>query len=361
MQDGLGWLHFLQDFHLGGCLADDMGLGKTVQVLALLASRRDSSRAADSPLRPSIVVVPRSLVFNWLLEAERFTPTLRVLDYTGPNREEALAQMDATDVLVTTYGILRRDIVTLKTLPFDYAILDEAQAIKNADSQAAKASRLLQAEHRLALSGTPVENHLGDLWSLFEFLNPGMLGRSTVFHQITKTGEAQDDSPLNLLATAMRPVMLRRTKSQVLRDLPDKTEQTLFCDLPAAQRQLYNELRDYYRCRLSQLVQAVGLQHENPDSRGPVAAAPAACHPSLIDPKRTGTRVRNSTPAGAPGGSDRRRSQSAGLFAIYQPLWRLCASNWTKRGMVYAYLGGHTRKRQERVERFQQDGTCPLF
>jgi superfamily II DNA or RNA helicase len=361
-QDGLGWLHFLQDFHLGGCLADDMGLGKTVQVLALLASRRDSSRAVDRPLRPSIVVVPRSLVFNWLLEAERFTPTLRVLDYTGPNREEALAQMDAADVLVTTYGILRRDIVTLKALPFDYAILDEAQAIKNADSQAAKASRLLQAEHRLALSGTPVENHLEDLWSLFEFLNPGMLGRSTVFHQITKPGEAQDDAPFNLLATAIRPVILRRTKSQVLRDLPDKTEQTLFCDLPAAQRQLYNELRDYYRSRLSQRVQAVGLQHAKIQIlEALLRLRQAACHPGLIDPKRTGDPSAKLDALLEHLEAVIAEGHKALVFSQFTSLLAIVRQHLDERGMVYAYLDGHTRKRQERVERFQQDGTCPLF
>ena len=361
-QDGLGWLHFLQDFHLGGCLADDMGLGKTVQVLALLASRRDPSRTADSPPLPSLVVVPRSLVFNWLLEAERFTPTLRVLDYTGPNRSEALAQLGDADVLVTTYGILRRDIVTLKALPFDYAILDEAQAIKNADSQAAKASRLLQAEHRLALSGTPVENHLGDLWSLFEFLNPGMLGRSAVFHQITKTGEAQDDTQLHLLATAIRPVMLRRTKAQVLHDLPDKTEQTLFCDLPPAQRQLYDELRDYYRTQLHQRVEAVGLKRSKIQIlEALLRLRQAACHPGLIDPERTGdpsakldTLLEQLEEVIAEGHKALVFSQFTSLLAIVQ-------NQLDARGRVYAYLDGRTRKRQERVERFQQDPACPLF
>ena len=361
-QEGLGWLHFLQAFHLGGCLADDMGLGKTVQVLALLASRRDPSRAVDSPPKPSIVVAPRSLVFNWRLEAARFTPTLRVLDYTGPNRSAVLAQLGDADVLVTTYGILRRDIGSLNALPFDYAILDEAQAIKNADSQAAKASRLLQAEHRLALTGTPVENHLGDLWSLFEFLNPGMLGGSSVFHQLTKPGETQDDAQLNLLATAIRPVMLRRTKAQVLPDLPDKTEQTLFCDLPPAQRQLYDELRQYYRTQLSDRVQAVGLKRSKIQIlEALLRLRQAACHPGLIDPERAGDPSAKLDALLEQLEDVIAEGHKALVFSQFTALLAIVRQQLDKRGMVYAYLDGRTRKRQERVDRFQQDPDCPLF
>jgi SNF2 family DNA or RNA helicase len=361
-QDGLGWLHFLQDFHLGGCLADDMGLGKTVQVLALMASRRDSTQAADSAAKPSIVVVPRSLVFNWFMEVARFTPTLRVLDYTGPNRSEMLAQLDGADVLITTYGILRRDIVTLKALNFDYAILDEAQAIKNADSQAAKASRLLQAEHRLALTGTPVENHLGDLWSLFEFLNPGMLGRASVFQQITKTSEAQDDAQLNLLATAIRPVMLRRTKAQVLHDLPDKTEQTVFCDLPPAQRQLYDELRDYYRTQLQQRVQEVGLKRSKIQIlEALLRLRQAACHPGLIDPEHSGNPSAKLDALLEQLEEVIAEGHKALVFSQFTSLLAIVRKQLDARGMAYTYLDGRTRKRQERVERFQKDPSCPLF
>jgi SNF2 family DNA or RNA helicase len=301
-------------------------------------------------------------VFNWLLEAERFTPTLRMWDYTGLNRSEMLAQLDGADVLVTTYGILRRDIVALKALNFDYAILDEAQAIKNADSQAAKASRLLQAEHRLALTGTPVENHLGDLWSLFEFLNPGMLGRSSVFQQITKSGETQDDAQLNLLSAAIRPVMLRRTKAQVLRDLPDKTEQTLVCDLPPAQRQLYDELRDYYRTQLSERVQAVGLKRSKIQIlEALLRLRQAACHPGLIDPERTGDPSAKLDALLEQLEEVIAEGHKALVFSQFTSLLAIVRQQLDKRGKVYAYLDGRTRKRQERVERFQQDPACPLF
>ncbi len=198
---GLGWLQFLQDFRLGGCLADDMGLGKTVQVLALLQQRR--LRPVDNGGRraPSLVVVPRSLVFNWVEEAKRFTPELRVLDYTGLQRASLLDSFEQHDMVIATYGTMQRDIVKLKDIRFDYAILDESQAIKNAHSQRAKACRLLKADHRLAMTGTPVENHLGELWSLLEFLNPRMLGTASVFQDISKK-VSEDNEELSLLRRA---------------------------------------------------------------------------------------------------------------------------------------------------------------
>jgi len=189
---GLGWPAFLRRFGMGGILADDMGLGKTVQVLAMIQARRhgvaahlDELEADAMPgkksnkLGPCIIVVPRSVVFNWVDEANKFTPDLRVLPYAGPDRGQHHGRFDDYDLIVTSYGLMRRDIEQLSQAQFDYAVLDEAQAIKNPQSQSAKAARLLTARHRLALTGTPIENHLGDLWSIFEYLNPGMLGSSS--------------------------------------------------------------------------------------------------------------------------------------------------------------------------------------
>ena len=177
-REGLGWMNFLRRFSFGGCLADDMGVGKTAQVLALLEDRR-ILRARGELTKPSLVVVPRSLIFNWKEEAARFTPQLRVLDYSGAERNTG--DLSGYDLILATYGTLRRDIPRMKDIEFDYVVLDEAQAIKNADTESAKATRLLRGDHRLALSGTPVENHIGELFSLFEFLNPGMLGTASVF------------------------------------------------------------------------------------------------------------------------------------------------------------------------------------
>ena len=301
-------------------------------------------------------------MFNWLLEAERFTPTLRILDYTGPNRSQMLSQLGNTDVLVTTYGTLRRDIVNLKDLHFDYAILDEAQAIKNAESQAAKASRLLQAEHRLALSGTPVENHLGDLWSLFEFLNPGMLGRSRVFHQLTQASESPDETQLSLLATAIRPFVLRRTKSQVLRELPDKTEQTLYCDLPTAQRQLYVELRDYYRTHLSEKVQTLGLKRSKIHIlEALLRLRQAACHPGLIDTERTGESSAKIDALLEQLEEVIAEGHKALVFSQFTSLLAIVRQRLDKQGITYRLPRWAHPQAARAGGAISTDASCPLF
>ena len=166
---------------------------------------------------PSLVVVPSSLIFNWKQEVQRFTPQLRVLDYTGMARKATgkKDEFSCYDVILTTYGTLRRDALHFKDKVFDYVILDEAQAIKNENTESAKAARLLRANHRLALSGTPIENHLGELWSLFEFLNPGMLGTSGAFPLMAGSRRDPDGETRKLLSRALRPFILRRTKDQV--------------------------------------------------------------------------------------------------------------------------------------------------
>jgi SNF2 family DNA or RNA helicase len=230
-REGLGWMHFLRQFSFGGCLADDMGVGKTAQVLALLESRREL-RAQAHVEAPSLVVVPKSLIFNWKQEVQRFTPQLRVLDYTGAARSSTREKDEFSlyDVILTTYGTLRRDALHFKDRIFDYVILDEAQAIKNRNTESAKAARLLRANHRLAMSGTPVENHLGELWSLFEFLNPGMLGTSGVFSSTGASRLDPDGEARKLLARALRPFILRRTKEEVAKELPAKRADHLLRD-----------------------------------------------------------------------------------------------------------------------------------
>ena len=204
-------------------------------------------------------MVPRSLVFNWQQEAARFAPELRVLDHTGLQRDKTGANFADFDIVVTTYGTLRRDVLLFKDAAFDYCILDEAQAVKNAGTDQAKAVRLLQARHRLALSGTPVENHLGELWSLFEFLNPGMLGHASIFKLAGGAARNPEPETRAILAKGLRPFILRRTKNQVAKDLPEKTEQTLYCELEAEQRQLYDELREHYRQSLLKTIEKVGM------------------------------------------------------------------------------------------------------
>jgi superfamily II DNA or RNA helicase len=355
-RDGVGWMDFLRRFSFGGCLADDMGVGKTAQVLALLEARRASR---DVP-GPSLVVVPKSLVFNWKQEAARFTPRLRVLDHTGLARD--MHTFADYDLILTTYGTLRRDAAEFKDIEFDYVVLDEAQAIKNPGTESAKAARLLRGRNRLALSGTPVENHLGELWSIFEFLNPGMLGAASVFKLAGGAARNPSEETRSLLAHALRPFILRRTKEQVARELPAKSEQTIFCELEATQRKLYNELRLHYRSSLLQTVAAKGLAKSKIQVlEALLRLRQAACHPGLLDPKRRGDssakldvlldRLEEIVSEG----------HKALVFSQFTSLLSLVKERLDESAMVYEYLDGATRDRQQRVERFQNDPDCPLF
>lgn len=356
-KEGLGWLHFLRDFGFGGCLADDMGLGKTIQVLALLEARREAGSG------PSLVVVPKSLVFNWQQEAERFTPRLRVLDHTGPQRQrEALVSTDDYDVVITTYGTLRQDIAALREIEFDYVVLDEAQAIKNPRTASAKAARLLRGEHRLALSGTPVENRLEELWSLFEFLNPGMLGSSKLFSAAGVGATVADVEARSLLARALRPFLLRRTKDQVARDLPEKQEQTLYVDLGPKQRKLYDELRDHYRKALLGQIDKVGIKRSKIQIlEALLRLRQAACHPGLLDPKRAsepGGKLDALVPMLIEAAAE---GHKVLVFSQFTSMLALVRTRLDAEKITYEYLDGRTRDRRERVERFQTDPDCPVF
>ncbi len=361
-REGLGWFYCLQKLGLGGCLADDMGLGKTIQVLALLEQRRKRRLKQGETRRPTLVVVPKSLIFNWIDEAARFTPRLRVADYTGSDRRERVGQLADYHLVVTTYGTLRRDIEDLQATRFDYVILDESQAIKNANSQAAKACRLLRSDHRLALTGTPIENHLGELWSLFEFLNPGMLGHSKAFAALCKAHSNRDHDSLRDLAQALAPFILRRTKTQVLQELPAKTEQTLYCDLLPADRTAYNELRDFYRAKLAQKIDQRGLKQAKIHVlEALLRLRQAACHVGLVNKQQAGQpsakletllqQVREVVEEG----------HKALIFSQFTSLLSILRQHLEREGLVYEYLDGRTRQRKAKVERFQTDVDCPLF
>ena len=359
-RDGLGWLDFLQRFGLGGCLADDMGLGKTVQVLALLESRRDSyARGERKEPRPSLVVVPRSLVFHWKREAARFTPKLRFLDHTGSFRAKPGEHFNDYDVVITTYGTLRRDALEFKAQRFDYCVLDEAQAIKNAGTLSAKAARLLRADHRLAMSGTPVENHLGELWSLFEFLNPGFFGSATAFG---RAGRNPDPATRNLLARALRPFVLRRTKSQVARELPAKTEQTLYCDLEGREKKQYAELRAYYRARLLKDFEVADRSRVKFQAlEALLRLRQAACHPGLIDKSKVGEPSAKLDLLMGQLEQVREEGHKILVFSQFTSLLAIVRDRLDRDQVAYVYLDGRTREREARVEEFQNDPKIKLF
>jgi SNF2 family DNA or RNA helicase len=366
-RDGIGWMEFLRRFGFGGCLADDMGVGKTAQVLAMLEARRalrtsskGNGSGKDAPCGPSLVVVPKSLVFNWKQEAARFTPLLRVLDHTGLTRD--VTGFAGYDVILTTYGTLRRDAAEFKELEFDYIVLDEAQTIKNANTESAKAARLLRGRNRLALSGTPVENHLGELWSIFEFLNPGMLGAASVLKLAGGAGRNPNEETRRLLAHALRPFILRRTKEQVARELPAKSEQTIFCELEGPQRKLYNELRAHYRSTLLNAVAERGLAKSKIQVlEALLRLRQAACHPGLLDPKRRNDPSAKLDVLIGRLGEIVEDGHKALVFSQFTSLLAIVRERLDEAGIVYEYLDGKTANRQQHVERFQNDPACGLF
>jgi superfamily II DNA or RNA helicase len=396
-REGLGWMEFLREFSFGGCLADDMGLGKTVQVLALLAARRqlrnaatlpasgqpdvgpvspdgEKGRTQGSPLQegegtkprtamgPSLVVVPRSLIFNWQEESAKFAPNLRVIDHTGVGRAKSGDAFKEFDLILTTYGTLRNDAPFLKDIRFDYVILDEAQAIKNASSESAKAVRLLQADHRLALSGTPVQNHLGELWSLFEFLNPGMLGTARAFQATGATTRVVEQETRELLSRALRPFILRRTKQQVAKDLPLRLEQTIHCELDAEQRKLYDELKQHYRNSLLTRIAKEGMNKAKIQIlEALLRLRQAACHPGLIDKSKTGMGSAKLDSLLAQLSEVMEENHKVLVFSQFTSFLSIVRSRLDKEKVVYEYLDGRTRDRKTPVDRFQTDPNVKLF
>lgn len=238
---GLAWMQALGELHIGGVLADDMGLGKTLQTLAHLLTEKQAGRLD----RPALVVMPTSLIPNWQDEAARFTPDLRVLTLHGPTRQKHFDELAEYDLLLTTYALLPRDVEQLAEQPLHVLLLDEAQNIKNATSKAAQAAGRLQARQRLCLSGTPLENNLSELWSLFHFLMPGWLGNAKEFSRAYRTPIEKHGDPLRLqhLIGRIRPFLLRRHKEEVAHELPPKTEILHWVELTPAQRDLYETVR----------------------------------------------------------------------------------------------------------------------
>lgn len=358
---GLGWLEFLREFGLGGILADDMGLGKTIQALSFLQKHYDGRGREDR--RPSIIVVPRSLIHNWMEEAARFTPSLRVLDYTGTKRRGSLEKRADYQLILTTYGTLRKDIHKLNEIEFECAILDEAQAIKNISALTAKACRLIKARHKLALTGTPVENHLGELFSIFEFLNPGMLGSLPQRGHIPRVdGRNRSEQWVEITARSLRPFILRRTKDQVLKELPAKTEQTLYCEMSPAQKRLYGELVGYFKAALAESIASVGMAKSKIHVlEALLRLRQAACHPGLIDESYSKQKSAKLDVLMERLEEVLSEGHKALVFSQFTSLLAIVRRHLDEKGIPYEYLDGKTRKRAERIKRFQQDPDLPLF
>jgi superfamily II DNA or RNA helicase len=361
---GVEWLAALarQKFH--GLLADDMGLGKTLQALAFGAWLR----ATDPAAGPILVVCPTSLVTNWLREAARFVPHLRTLDLTGTDRADRLAKAGEHDLLVTSYAILRRDGERYRAREFSLVILDEAQHIKNRGSQNAQAAKALRARRRLILTGTPLENSVLDLWSLFDFLLPGYLGTAADFRERYETPLARGVEPRTMerLRHRVRPFFLRRTKEEVLPELPPKLEHLALCELSGEQREVYQAVlaqgrRDVFehagkagrgRDRLAVLTTLLRLRQ-------------VCCHLDLLpsgdekrawkEPSAKLERTFELIDEAIDGG------HRVLLFSQFVRALHLLRDEARRRGIAFCYLDGQTVERQAEVDRFQRDAAIPLF
>lgn len=345
-REGFLWMARLTEWGGGGCLADDMGLGKTLQTLALLLHRAKAG--------PALVVAPTSVCFNWALEAARFTPSLRVKSYREADRERLLQELKAGDVLLISYGLLARDAEGLGRIPFATLVVDEAQAAKNPDTARAKALRGLQAEARVALTGTPVENRLSELWSLFRIVFPGLLGSREAFRKrfVEPIERQRDPTARAALSRVLRPFLLRRTKAEVARELPPRIETIVPVVLSEGERRLYEQLR------LATLAR-IGAKAEEGQRFELLAALTRlrqlACHPRLGDPdsslpsSKLECLVERVEELRAEGGR-------ALVFSQFVQFLTLAREALEERGISLQYLDGQTppAERQARVEAFQR-------
>jgi superfamily II DNA or RNA helicase len=360
-QEGLAWLQFLREFRLAGILADDMGLGKTLQALAHLLLEKEAGRSD----LPSLVVAPTSLTFNWLNEAKRFAPDLKVLLLHGAQRKKRFAELQQHDLIITTYPLLIRDREVLEAQDYHLLILDEAQLIKNPKSQASRLIRGFRARHRLCLTGTPMENHLGELWSLFDFLMPGLLGSERLFRRDFRTPieSRNDEAAATRLSRRLRPFLLRRTKQQVAKELPEKSEITQSVVLEGAQRELYETVRLSMHRRVREEIQRQGLAR----SHIVVLDALLKLRQVCCDPRLMKSLKDKPAPESAKLShlmSLLEEMVEEGrcilLFSQFTGMLDLIESEVKQAGIDYLKLTGQTRDRKTVVERFQR-GEVPLF
>lgn len=357
---GYDWLHFLRDFGLGGCLADEMGLGKTVQVLALLLHEKEIGVPA-----PSLVIVPRTLIFNWVAEIKKFTPQLKAHVHHGNEREDRIKSIlkQKPDVIISTYGTLRNDIKMFSENLFNYIILDESQNIKNPFAKSTQSAHQLKAKHRLILTGTPIENTSLDLWSQFAFANPGLLGNREHFTKtFVKTIEQQKDK---LKTTALRgivqPFIMRRTKDAVAKDLPQKQITTLWCEMDDQQRRLYETVKEKFRFEITQKIQNEGMAKSHMKIFEGLMRLRQICnHPAIYDQGYAGQSGKFETII-----EQVQEVMEEGhkvlVFSSFVSMLKLFATHFDKSKVPYAYLDGSTHDRQSQVETFQNDEKVKLF
>ncbi|HTJ84013.1 MAG TPA: SNF2-related protein [Polyangiaceae bacterium] len=357
---GLSWLKFIHALGSGGVLADDMGLGKTVQTIALLLATKQEEKKLSA-----LIVAPTSVVTNWERELARFSPTLSVALWHGADRKDQIDQVKEAQVVITSYALLRRDEEFLSTLDLTYAILDEAQHIKNPLSATAAAAKRLHSRRRLALTGTPIENRLSEIWSIFDFVSPGLLGPLDRFEQkFARPIENGDYKAAQRLRATIHPFILRRTKMEVAKDLPEKIETDQVCDLTGDQRTVYQEVLREVRAQVMGTVEREGLAKSQLQIlAGLTRLRQAACDPRLLGlPKEFSdddsgklVALRELMANAVEGG------HKVLVFSQFVSMLKIIERALKDDGVTYEYLDGSTKDRQERVERFQGDPTVSAF
>ncbi|MBS1150430.1 MAG: SNF2/helicase domain protein [Myxococcaceae bacterium] len=358
---GLAWLWFLHRHGLSGVLADDMGLGKTVQALCLLLKTKDEFGSA-----PTLVVAPTSVLANWEREIEKFTPGLTCVTWHGQDRHEKAEQLHGVDVVLTSYALIRRDVEELKKVKWRTVVLDEAQNIKNADSATAQACKAIEADTRLALTGTPLENRLTELWSLFDFLMPGFLGTADAFHdRFEHPIMIQADMTVrDRLKKRIHPFILRRLKTEVAKDLPPKTETVAWCEMEPGQAALYQEVLEESRRKVFDTIEKVGFNR----SRVSILAALMKLRQVCCDPRLLKLPPGTSLP---PSAKLSRfgdlvddlvaEGHRALVFSQFTEMLEILTRTADEKGLKYMYLDGRTKDRMARVDTFNAPDGPPLF
>ncbi len=357
-QAGYNWLSFLNQYGFGGCLADDMGLGKTVQTLALLQGEKEKDNGSTS-----LLVMPTSLIYNWEMEAGKFAPGLKILNYTGTNRNKNHERFARYDLVITSYGITRIDTDLLKQFYFNYIILDESQAIKNPDSIISKSVRELKSRRKLILSGTPIENSTLDLWSQMSFVNPGLLGTEKFFkteYQIP-IEKRKDEAKMRRLNALIKPFILRREKTQVAKDLPEKVENVHYCDLSAQQREYYDREKNAYRNKILDLIAQDGLQKSQMILlQGLTRLRQIANHPSMVDETYEGDSGKfediTHMVSNALG-----KDHKILIFSQFVKHLKIVEQYLQAENIPYAYLDGSVKDRKAEVEKFQNNENIRIF
>jgi superfamily II DNA or RNA helicase len=363
--EGYQWLTFLQQNGFGGCLADDMGLGKTLQAIAILLRSKEIRKQAGVDKPTSLIVVPASLLHNWSNECRRFAPTLKVLSHVGNQRNRELSNFSYYDVVLSTYHTVRQDTLALTSFRFHYIILDESQMIKNPSSKLYHSMLELQSEHKLVLTGTPIENSLTDLWSQINFVNPGLLGTLNFFKRsfVQPIEKKKDEGREEKLKELINPFILRRTKGEVAQELPPVYEQVRYVDMTDSQKRVYEEEKSLARNSILENLEEAGLDKTSMIVlQALTRLRQIANHPALLEdyPEIDSGKFHEVS---RDIGSVVAEGHKVLVFSSFVKHLDLFRSHLESTGTAYAYLTGsrNQRQREEAVKTFQNDPSCSLF